>query len=370
LALLASLALNASFLAQHAGARTAPPVSPLRPVATVRGLLASPVWSIGLALGLTGWALHVVALANAPLSLVQPFAAGGLALAVPAAARLLGERLDARERAAVGMMALALVGLSVGVGSGAAPAVVPAAAMGAYLVGAAGLAAGLATLRTPGRRPEALGAAAGVLYGAADTATKAVTASAHGSVAAGIASPWVAVVLAASLGAFFAFQRGLQTGRAIPVIALMTTFTNIVAVIGGLAVFGEPLGHSPALASLHLLAFGLAGVAAWLLSRAHARLAERGASLAPEPGATLTAAQPSAHPAEYGDLHDEGMLSGPPICPDSGIPAGSRPVPRRAEAGQTPKGPLAQQAECRTLDAEDPWFEPRVAHSPARAKAS
>jgi high-affinity Fe2+/Pb2+ permease len=82
-----------------------------------------------------------------------------------------------------------------------------------------------------------------------------------------------------SIGAFFAFQRGLQTGPAIPVIALMTVMTNLVAVLGGLVVFGEPLGATPLLVALHTAAFALAGVAAWLLARAHARLAERGAAL-------------------------------------------------------------------------------------------
>lgn len=213
LALLASVALNGSFLAQHVGARAAPPISLLRPVVSLRGLLASPVWSIDLALGLIGWALHVGALANAPLSLVQPFAAGGLALAVPLAARLMGERLKSGERAAVAMVMLALVGLSLGVGSSARQPGLSVAAMSVYLGAAAALAAPLATLPAPRHRPQALGAAAGVLYGAADTATKAATVSAHGSVAAGIASPWVAIVAVASIGAFFAFQRGLQTGR-------------------------------------------------------------------------------------------------------------------------------------------------------------
>jgi len=36
--------------------------------------------------GLAGWALHVGAMRDAPLSLVQAFVAGGLALTVPMAA--------------------------------------------------------------------------------------------------------------------------------------------------------------------------------------------------------------------------------------------------------------------------------------------
>jgi hypothetical protein len=293
LALLASLALNSGFLAQHAGARDAPTVSPRHPVATLRGLLGSPIWTVGLALGLVGWMLHIGALANAPLSLVQPFAAGGLALAVPAAARFLGERLSHRERIAVATMAVALVGLSLGARATPATPTFGVPPMMLYLLAAAVLAALLAASPAGERRPHALGAAAGVLYGAADTATKAATA--HAS-SLSLAGPWVLAVVVASVAAFFAFQRGLQIGQAIPVIALMTVLTNVVAVLGGLLVFSEPLGGSPALAALHLVAFGLAGGAAWLLAGTHARLAERGAALrARDPRAPVGFGVPSEH---------------------------------------------------------------------------
>src|SRR5437764_11815475 len=93
LAVLASLALNLSFLIQHAGAADAPAITVRRPLRTMRGLLASRLWVAGGALGMTGWGLHVAALAHAPLSLVQAFVAGGIALVAPVARRTLGERL-------------------------------------------------------------------------------------------------------------------------------------------------------------------------------------------------------------------------------------------------------------------------------------
>lgn len=275
LALAASALLNASYLLQHSGSAAAPAVNIRRPLASVRGLLLSRVWVAGLVLGVSGWALHVGALARAPLSLVQAFAAGGLALAVPAAARMLDERLSRAESAAIALMVVAL-GL-LGLGAGASPSVgFSAVALVGYLVAMSLLAALLAARSHGSRRPHALGAAAGILYGVGDTATKAVTAG-HGLVA-WLASPWLLVLIAASIGAFFAFQRGLQTGAAVPVIALMTVATNIVAVIAGVTVFGEGLGATPLLATAHLLAFALVGAAAWLLARAQARLAISGAS--------------------------------------------------------------------------------------------
>jgi hypothetical protein len=281
LALLASLALNGSYLVQHAGARGAPDVSARHPLATWRGLLASGVWTAGLVLGLTGWGLHVGALSQAPLSLVQPFTVGGLALAVPVAARCLGERLSHAELVAVGAMVAALVLLPLGIVAPPAGQAFPAAALGGYLVGAA---APACVLASAGASSRTLGVVAGIFYGIADTATKAVTATAHASVGSALASPWLATVVVASTAAFFAFQRGLQTGPAIPVMALMTTGTNVVSILGGLLVFADPLGTSPALRALHLLAFGLAGASAWFLTRTETRLVEERAGLSAASG--------------------------------------------------------------------------------------
>jgi hypothetical protein len=146
--------------------------------------------------------------------------------------------------------------------------------MFAYLLAGAAAAALLAALfRTSVRRPQLLGAAAGILYGVADTATKAATATAHHSgLLAALLSPTAAAILLLSAGAFFCFQRGLQIGLALPVIALMSAATNLVAILGGVAVFGDPLGATPVVAAAHVVAFALVGVGAWLLAPAQARV--------------------------------------------------------------------------------------------------
>lgn len=271
LALLASLALNTSYVVQHLGSAGAPEVSVLRPVAALAGLLRSKLWLAGAGLGLSGWALHIGALSQAPLSVVQAFAAGGLALTVPIGARLTRTTLAARERAAVGLMALALLGLGLGLGPVPRHGP-PAPALAVFMLLSAGAAAVLA-LRAGRNRGPMLAIAAGILYGAADAATKAVTGVAHSGLWAIVLSPWTACVAAGSIGAFYAFQRGLQIGPMLPVIAVMTAATNIVAVGGGLVVFGESLGTSSWVIALHSAALGLVVLAAWWLAPAQARLA-------------------------------------------------------------------------------------------------
>src|SRR5439155_18942152 len=247
LALVASLALNGSYVIQHVGSASAPPVDARRPLFTVWSLLRSRWWALGAALGMAGWAVHVAALSNAPLSLVQAFVAGGLALMAPVAARALGSPLTGAERFGVAIAVVSLVLLCVGLGDPGVHGAVDIPAMAAFLV-VAGLAAGFLARARLSWRPHALGLAGGVLYGAADVAIKALTGEAHsGGAAAVVTSPWLPAAAVATVGAFFAFQRGLQSGRAVPVISLMTAGTTAVSVLGGFVVFGDPLGHSPLL---------------------------------------------------------------------------------------------------------------------------
>jgi hypothetical protein len=274
LALAAAVALNGSYLLQHAGSVRTSAIDPRRPVRTLAALLRSPAWALGAVVGVTGWALHIGAMREAPLSLVQAFVAGGLALAVPMAAVGLGQRLAPGERQALALMVVALALLSLGLPRDAARAHFEGAALGAWLAGL-GVLAGLVAARAPAaRRPAALGLAGGLLYGAADLALKAVT----GASSAVSAAPWIAAAAVATVGAFFAFQRGLQTGRALPVIALMTAATNIGSIAGAFVVLGDRLGRTPGLAALHALAFALVLVAAWGLAPAQARLVAPGAT--------------------------------------------------------------------------------------------
>lgn len=295
LAVVASVALNGSYLLQHAGSRGAPSVDLRRPIVTLKGLLRSRLWLAGAAAGVLGSVLHLGALAHAPLSLVQAFTAGGLVLTVPVAARAFGQRLERSELLALGALVAALSLLGLGAGSPVARAVpVHALAVG---VAIAALAAGaLALARTGGRRGRLLGAAGGALYGAADAATKAVT-MIHGGLIAAVTSPWMVVLVLLCVAAFACFQRGLQIGPAVPVIAVMTGATNAVAIVIGLLVFGEPLGAAPAFAVMHVLAFAFAVAAGLTLVRAQGRLAPVGQPARENTGDGIRSHSSPARPA-------------------------------------------------------------------------
>lgn len=268
LAVLAAVLLNGSYVLQHLGSATAPVVRARRPLRTLVSLLRSRLWALGAVAGVAGWALHLAALRQAPISVVQAFVAGGLALAAPMLALGLRRRLVSAEVRAVALMVASLVALSLGLHVAAGQHTFAAWALAAWIGGQAVAAAALAT--RPG--PLAKAAAGGLLYGAADLAFKALTGLA--GLGAVVRSPWLLAALLATAGAFFAFQRGLQSDRPLAVIALMTAATNISSIAGGLVVFGDPLGTTPALRLLHGIAFVLVVVAAWRLAPAHVRLAE------------------------------------------------------------------------------------------------
>ena len=291
LAIASSLALNAGYLLQHLGGASAPAVDVRAPVATVRGLLRSRLWVLGIGTNLFGSVLHIGALAVAPLALVQAFSAAGLALVVPASARLARSPLHRGERAAVAVIVAALAVLAISpVATSIAPvsAGMPLLFLGVALVAAAAL----AVTRGP-RRGAALALAAGVLYGLSDAATKGFTDAAGHGLFAAVLTPWPAVIVALCAAAFFALQRGLQLGTAATVIVLMTAATNVIAVAAGVAVFSESFGTAPGIALLHLVAMVAIAGASWRLAAVQARIAE-------QPIAPPRRARRTPHPLEIG----------------------------------------------------------------------
>jgi hypothetical protein len=280
LAVVSSLALNAGYLLQHLGGAAAPAVDVRLPVATLRGLLRSRVWVLGMATNVFGSLLHIGALAVAPLMLVQAFAAAGLALVVPASARITRSPLHRAERVAVGVIVAALGVLAISPATRSTP---PASAGAPLLfLGGVLLVVGVLAATSARRRGAALALIAGLLYGLSDAATKGFTSAAgHGLVGA-VLSPWPPVIVALCVGAFFALQRGLQLGTAATSIVLMTAATNVVAVAAGVVVFAESFGNQTGVASLHLVAMVAVAGASWRLAGVQARIGERATPDAPK----------------------------------------------------------------------------------------
>jgi drug/metabolite transporter (DMT)-like permease len=268
LSLACALATNLGFLFKHRGACAAPDVSARHPLRSAAGLFQSKWFTIGMLVAVGAWALHVGAMALAPLSLVQAVISGGLVFLTVLAERFFGYSVGNRQWLGVGLTALGLTLLAVTLPhSGGTHSGYSVAGMIAFE--SALLVVGTILVLSPRlgaheHHGVLLGVAAGILFGVSDVAIKALTGSVGSEGVLGLASPWLVTCVLASILAFYASARGLQKGEAVPVITLTSAAANVSAISGGILVFGDPMPHDPVGIVLQSFAFVLVVVAAAL----------------------------------------------------------------------------------------------------------
>jgi len=270
LALGCAVATNVAFLLKYRGAVLAPPVRVRHPVRSAVQLFRSTWFAIGWMVAVGAWLLHVGALALAPLSIVQAVLSGGLVFLAVFAERFFGFKLGRRQWAGVIVTAagLAIIGLT----SGSDDAETRSYALAALIAIECGVfVVGTAVAATSGDRriPRAaqgllLGTAAGALWGVSDISIKYLADAAQDG-ALELISPWTGAALAASVVAFYASARGLQIGPGVEVIALTSVAANLIAIVGGILVFRDPIGAEPVEIAGRMLAFCLVVVGAALI---------------------------------------------------------------------------------------------------------
>jgi multidrug transporter EmrE-like cation transporter len=271
LSLACAFVANLGFFYKYRGANSVASVDVRHPLRSIRTLFSSKWFAIGMIVATASWALHVAALALAPMSVVQVALAAGVVLIAVMADRMFGFEVGPRQWLGLWLMAAGLVMLGVTL-----PAMHGAhsqfsdPAMISFEAGLFGLGGLLIMGPRMGGPVEhhgmMLGAASGILFGVSDTSIKALTGivGAHGPLDV-LLSPWLAVAVLASIVAFYASAKGLQEGEAVPVIAVTGTAANIAGIAGGILVFGDPLPGSPVGIVLQSLAFILVLVAAALM---------------------------------------------------------------------------------------------------------
>lgn len=249
LALASAVATNVGFLCKHRGVCASPAVDVLRPLATARGLLSSRWFALGVAVALFAGLLHVIALALAPLSVVQAVVAAGVVLLAVMARHLFGHRVGRRQWSAVLLTGagLGLLALTVPRATGAHSAS-SASVVISYSAILAGVGVALLLVRRLGplahARGVVIGAAAGIFFGVTDIAIKAFVGVVATDGVAGVVGPWLPLILVAGLAAQYASARGLQLGEAVSVIAVTGATATVASVAAGFVVFGDPLPHA------------------------------------------------------------------------------------------------------------------------------
>jgi drug/metabolite transporter (DMT)-like permease len=259
LAVASALGTNLGFLFKQRGAVLAPQIRPSHPLRSAAGLFRSRWFLVGWIVSFIAWGLHVGALSLASLSSVQAVLSGGLVFLAVLAERFFGFHLGRRQWigvtiTAAGLLVIGLTTTTEGPQRSSLAALI--AVEGAILVLGIGLVR-ISTRRGIGHRREALllATAAGVLFGVSDVAMKYLTHSTGPLF--GLLSPWTLTALVSFVISFYASARSLQVGEAIEVIAITSVAANLAAIVGGVLVFGEPIGSGAAGVIARVLAFCL-----------------------------------------------------------------------------------------------------------------
>lgn len=269
LAAACAVGTNVGWLIKHRGAQTSPPMRHRHPWRSLRALLSSRVFVIGFVIATGAGMLHILALALAPISIVQVVMAAGVVTLAALAGPVCGSRVTSRQRAGLLLSAvgLAILAFTLPAISGAHSAVSPGSMTTFAIVATA---AGGALLVAPrlrqfaGHNGALIGAASGVFFGIADLAVKALLGVvAHGLIAL-VLSPWLLVALSAGVAAQYVSARSLLRSDPVTVTAMTALAVNVVNISGGILVFGDPLATGLPATVAELVAFGLICSAALL----------------------------------------------------------------------------------------------------------
>ncbi|WP_405452752.1 DMT family transporter [Streptomyces achromogenes] len=208
-----------------------------------------PGWWGALALNGLGGALHVVALAYGPLSLVQPLGALTIVFALPMAALCVGRRAGATAWRGALMATAGLAGLLSLVGSSATHSLTAAQRLAvAPATGAAVAAlafAGLAVHRHPAVRSVLLATASGVAFGMSSVFTKTVAVDWTHGISLG-ALPSLGVIGAFSVAGVLLSQLSYRHGGLAAPLATLTVVNPVLAAAVGVLMFGETFRHGTA----------------------------------------------------------------------------------------------------------------------------
>jgi hypothetical protein len=261
LALAATTLTNVAYLREHDAAAALPALSLRRPLHSIQVLLTDRSWLLGFALESGGFALYVVALALAPLTLVQSVSAGGIGILAFASARMTRRHLGRYELAGVLVSMLGLLALAVSLVGGSGEGTGGSTAEILLWLGATGGAAvaALALGRRFGALAVAEGIAGGLFFSIGDISVKVATQGGARAVFA------IGVVAGYSLGTAF-LQLGYQKGGALTVAGLATLLTNALPIAAGTVALGEPVPEG-VFGGVRILAFAAVTLGAILLAR-------------------------------------------------------------------------------------------------------
>jgi drug/metabolite transporter (DMT)-like permease len=262
LGLVASMLLASGLLMMKSRSARLPPVRTGKIFHSIINWIRDPVWSAGLGVQAIGYAVYIVALSDAPVSLVAVMMQAGIGLFVVFAVLFLHERASASEWAGIVGIALATVMLARSLEGGAVQGHATTLALFGMTAIAMLLAAAPYGLTRLHRSGAATAIASGVAFGLASLYTKALTDRFIVETSTAVmlrvfANPWIYFTIGANIVGLILLQNSFYSARGIIAMPLSSAISNVVPILGGMAAFGETLPSDRTAALLRITAFTL-----------------------------------------------------------------------------------------------------------------
>lgn len=266
-ALLANVLFSAGFVIEKRALSSLPPLSAARPGQVVRQLLRSPLWILGAASLLLGFAAQLAVYRTLPLVAAQGLFVTGLVMLLLLSALFLGEQSSGRERQGMVAIVVALVMIVFSLHRSTEEISRLAPLPLLLIICLPSLALALALFHSAERRsrrrhrlPTAgvpYGVAVGFLYGVSSLAIKGAAGlldpdDIPGTVTAILTSPYPYILLFTGSTGLILSQTALQRCRASLIVPVCTTVNFLFAVVSGTVAFAEPLPDQPLRLALRL----------------------------------------------------------------------------------------------------------------------
>jgi len=266
IALLSALTYTLGLSVEQRALHGSESISIHRPLHLARVLLGNPRWVFGCAFAALGSIGLIVALGLAPVSIVQPAFAAGVACSLLVVTIVMGERITRGEYVALAIMPVALGLLSLSAGDGAetgttanTPLLVVVSVLTVLAcVAAMGFAGGYGKYVSAA----AMGAAAGLAQGSAGLQGKGLGGlladhGVWGAVLPALMSPYPYLYALGWAVGIVLFQTSLQRSRASITAPVANVVGNVFTVVAGTVLFGESLPEDPVVAALRVGGFAL-----------------------------------------------------------------------------------------------------------------
>lgn len=263
LGLVASLLLAFGLMMMKVRADALPMARGRGTFSAILAWLRDPVWLGGLAVQAAGYALYMVALAGAPVSMMAVAMQGGIALFVVLAVVFLGERARIWEWLGIGTFLVAALMLAGSLDAGAVQGPAGIGALAIISVAAVAITLALLLARRLRRSGAATAIASGIALGFAGLYTKPLADRLAGApdlaafAAALLASPYTYLTIVTNVTGLVMLQNSFAMGRGIIAMPLSSAISNVIPIAGGIAIFGERLPSDPFAAAMRAGAFAM-----------------------------------------------------------------------------------------------------------------